>query len=266
MLNPVAIAIGAHPDDIEFGMAGTLLMLRRAGWTLHYVNLATGSCGSRRHRADRVRRLRRQEARAASRLLGARWHPPFVDDLEIVYELSLLRRLAAVLRTVRPGIILTHSPQDYMEDHTNTCRLAVTAAFSLGMPNFRTQPRRRAVDLDVVLYHAMPHGLRDGLRQRLAAGLYVNTTPVQDLKLRALAAHHSQQDWLRTSQGMNSYLRTMDDQSRALGRLSRRFQHAEGWRRHAHLGFAGADLDPLRSALGKDCAVNRSYERSLDDL
>ena len=41
-----AIAIAAHPDDIEFYMAGTLLLLKQAGWKIHYLNLSSGNCGS----------------------------------------------------------------------------------------------------------------------------------------------------------------------------------------------------------------------------
>ena len=41
-----AFAIGAHPDDIEFYMAGTLLLLKQAGCEIHYMNLASGNCGS----------------------------------------------------------------------------------------------------------------------------------------------------------------------------------------------------------------------------
>jgi LmbE family N-acetylglucosaminyl deacetylase len=260
-----AIAIGAHPDDIEFGMAGTLLMLQRAGWEIHYLNVANGSCGSRQHRASKLVPMRRAEAEAAARMLGAHWHPSFVNDLEILYEVRLLRRLAAVLREVKPSIVLTHSPQDYMEDHTNTCRLAVTAAFSLGMRNFRTTPARSAIEAEVTVYHALPHGLRDGLRRLIVPGSFVNTVPVHQTKLAALAEHKSQQDWLDASQGMNSYLKTMDAMSRAVGRLSRRFTHAEGWRRHSHLGFSATDTDPLREALGISYLVNRRYEAALEE-
>lgn len=259
-----AIAIGAHPDDIEFGMAGTLLMLRRAGWEIHYLNIANGSCGSRQYGAAKLVVMRRAEAWAAARVLGAHWHPSFVNDLEVFYEVKLLRRLAAVLREVKPSLVLTHSPQDYMEDHMNTCRLAVTAAFSLGMPNFKTSPARPAVEAEVTIYHALPHGLRDGLRRRIVPGSFVDTAPVHQTKLAALAEHKSQQDWLDASQGMNSYLKTMDEFSRAVGRLSRRFTHAEGWRRHSHLGFSANDADPLRGALGANHLVNKRYETSLE--
>jgi LmbE family N-acetylglucosaminyl deacetylase len=196
-------------------------------------------------------------------VLGAHWHPSLVNDLEILYELKTLRRLAAGLRDVRPTIVLTQSPEDYMEDHTNTCRLAVTAAFSLGMVNFRTVPSRPAIDAEVTLYHALPHGLRDGLRRSIIPGAFVNTTPVHARKLAALAEHQSQQDWLDTSQGMNFYLKTMDALSREVGRLSRRFTHAEGWRRHSHLGFSASEVDPLAEALGQNYRVNRRYEASL---
>jgi LmbE family N-acetylglucosaminyl deacetylase len=260
----VAIAIGAHPDDIEFMMAGTLLLLRRAGWETHYLNVANGSCGSRRHRASKLIALRRVEARAAARVLGAHWHPSYVNDLEILYDVRLLRRLAALLRDVKPTIVLTHSPQDYMEDHTHTCRLVVTAAFSLGMANFRTVPARRAVDGDVTVYHALPHGLRDGLRRRMVPGAFVNTTPVHATQLAALAEHRSQQDWLDASQGMSSYLKAMEETSREVGRWSSRFTHAEGWRRHSHLGFSATETDPLAAALGENHLRNARYEASLE--
>ncbi|MCC7085693.1 MAG: PIG-L family deacetylase, partial [Pirellulales bacterium] len=43
---PTVFAIAAHHDDIEFLMAGTLLRLCAAGWELHYMNLASGNCGT----------------------------------------------------------------------------------------------------------------------------------------------------------------------------------------------------------------------------
>ncbi len=259
-----AIAIGAHPDDIEFFMAGTLLLLGQAGYETHYLNLASGDCGSTRHDAAATRSIRSREARAAARLLGAKFHAAFTDDLEIVYSVTLLRQLAAVLREVKPTIVLTHSPQDYMEDHMNTSRLAVTAAFTRGMPNFKTVPARAAATYEVTVYHAMPHGVRDGLRRRVFAGAFVNTSSVHALKRAALAEHKSQQPWLETSQGLNSYLRTMEEMSLEVGRMSKRFRLAEGWRRHLHLGFCGPEADPLREALRRNYRVNQQYERGLE--
>jgi len=263
MASKTVFAVAAHPDDIEFLMAGTLLLLGEAGWELHYMNLASGHCGSVRAGAARVRAQRRGEAQNAARILGAQWHGPLVDDLAVFYEDRTLRRLAAVVREVRPAIILTHSLQDYMEDHMNTARLAVTAAFARGMPNYQTSPRRPAVAEEVTIYHAMPHGLRDGMRRRIQPGQFVDTGSVLANKREALAAHRSQKEWLDASQGFDSYLQAMEDMSREVGKMSRVYRHAEGWRRHLHLGFSANEVDPLAQALGSRCRIHQAYERAL---
>jgi len=116
----VAIAIAAHPDDIEFMMAGTLLLLRNAGWVIHYLNVSSGNCGSNSLSASGTEAERLAEAQEAADFLGATFHPPFSRDLEIFYDLQHLRHLASIIREVNPTIVLTHSPEDYMEDHTNT--------------------------------------------------------------------------------------------------------------------------------------------------
>lgn len=244
-----AFAIAAHPDDIEFYMAGTLLLLKQTGWEIHYMTLASGNCGSTQNNAAATRKIRARESKRAAEILGAHYHASLVDDLEIFYDLRTLRRLAALVREVKPSIVLTHSPQDYMEDHMITSRLAVTASFARGMPNFKTTPPRKPYESDVTVYHAMPHGLRDGLRNSIVPDAFVNTTAVHKIKRNALAAHASQKAWLDASQGMDSYLNTMDEFSLEVGRMSQRFQHAEGWRRHLHLGFSAREIDPLGDAL-----------------
>ena len=258
-----ALAIFAHPDDIEFVAAGTLLQLSLRGWELHYLNLCSGNGGSVLMDARTTAETRLKEAQEAARILGASFHPPIADDLELFYGPEMLKKVAAVVRETRPSIVLTHSPQDYMEDHMNASRLAVTATFAHGIPNFQTDPPRASYPEDVTVYHAMPHGLSDPLRQKVRAGLYVNTTAVHERKRDALAAHVSQKHWLDVSQGMDLYLSSMDDLSRVVGRLSGRFEHAEGWRRHLHLGFSSKDIDPLSSALEADCAIDESYESAL---
>ena len=258
------LAIFAHPDDIEFVAAGTLLQLGQRGWELHYLNLCSGSGGSVRMDAVTTADVRLGEARKAAGELGATFYPPIGRDLELVYSIEAVRKVAAVVREARPSVVLTHSPADYMEDHTNASRLAVTAAFAHGVPNFLTDPPRDAFFEDVSLYHAMPHGLRNPLRQRVRAGLYVNTAPVQARKRAALGCHASQKEWLDVSQGMDSYVASMDEISRSVGVLSGRFEYAEGWRRHLHLGLSGRDKDPLAEALGADCVVDSAYEEGLE--
>jgi LmbE family N-acetylglucosaminyl deacetylase len=263
MTTPVAIAIGAHPDDIEFYMAGTLVLLQRAGYEIHYLNVANGCCGSVQYDANKTRTIRRAEASRAAKVLGAHFHASLCNDMEIIYDLKLLRRLASVIREVKPNIVLTHPPVDYMEDHTNTCRLVVTAAFAHAMPNFRSMPPRPTAEYDVTIYHAIPHSLRDPLRRLVVPEAFVNTTTVQATKRAALEEHKSQQNWLEASQGLDSLGKRVDAMARAVGQLSKKFKFAEGWRRHLHYGFSATEIDPLREALGKDFLVNRAYELNL---
>ena len=261
---PQALAVAAHPDDIEFVMAGTLLLLKASGWEIHYMNLSSGDLGSMTQSRLATARTRRAEAQDAARMLGAQWHPPFTDDLQIFYDDRSIRRVAAVVREVQPTVILTHSPQDYMEDHMITARLAVTAAFARGMPNYRTRPARQAYAGPTTVYHACPHGLRDGLRKMILPDAFVDTGSVHAQKRAALACHASQKDWLDKTQGLDSYLVAMDQFSRDLAELSGAFEHAEGWRRHSHLGFCQPDDDPLRDALGADYLIDLDYEQSLE--
>ncbi|HNR33443.1 MAG TPA: PIG-L family deacetylase [Candidatus Hydrogenedentes bacterium] len=263
MSKPLALAISAHPDDIEFMMAGTMLLLKQAGYELHMMNIANGSCGTATHTREAIVARRLEEARAAARTLGAHLHDPIADDLEIVYTRPLLKQVCAVVRDVRPTLMLVPSPQDYMEDHICACRIAVSAAFFRGMRNFSTTPPREPISEEVTLYHALPYGLTDGLRRVIKPGQYVNITPVLACKREALACHRSQKEWLDTSQGLDSYLHAMEDMARTVGAWSVVFEYAEGWRRHAHLGFCAEGADPLTEALGDKCIVSEEYERAV---
>jgi LmbE family N-acetylglucosaminyl deacetylase len=244
-----ALAIAAHPDDIEFLMAGTLMLLRERGYQIHYFNLANGCYGTTKYSKEEIIRIRREEAIHAARKLGAVYHESICDDLAIFYDQPTLAKVAAVVRLVSPDIVLTHAPVDYMEDHTNTCRLAVTATFARGMPNFQTDPPQPIVAKKVALYHAQPYQHRDPLGNLVEPTLVVDITDVIERKHEALAEHLSQRSWLDESQGQDSYLNTMLELDAELGRIGGLFQYAEGWRQHYHVGLGDATENPLLDAL-----------------
>lgn len=245
----VAIAIAAHPDDIELFMSGTLIRLRAAGWDIHYMNVANGCCGTTEYDVETITRKRRAEAKAAASSIGATFHESICDDIGIFYDRPTIARLASTIRQVSPDIVLTHSPADYMEDHMNTCRLAVTAAFTRGMPNFVVDPPTPPIDKKVTVYHAQPFSHRDPLRQPVEPDMYVDVTDIVEEKVGMLALHVTQKLWLDESQGHDSYLQMLRDLDAECGRMSGIFGFAEGWRRHLHLGFCDLDDDPLRQAL-----------------
>ena len=64
-----------------------------------------------------------------------------------------------------------------------------------------------------------------------------------------LAKHKSQKEWLDVSQGMNTYLTTMKDMCAEVGKLSGKFNYAENWIKHSHIGFCDQDSDPLAKLL-----------------
>jgi LmbE family N-acetylglucosaminyl deacetylase len=247
---PSALAIAAHPDDIEFVMAGTLLLLREAGWEIHYLNVTNGDMGSTVMTQAQTAVRRRREAQASCKRLGAKWYASICADLGVFYTEKNLRRICAVVREAKPSVVLTHALADYMEDHMITARLAVTATFARGIPNYRSVPARKPTLEPCVIYHAMPHGQCTPTRVPVRPEIYVDTTSVHGAKREALACHASQKEWLDVTQGMDSYLKTMDGFSNRLGKQTRRFAHAEGWTRHLHFGFGAEEDDPLRDVLG----------------
>ena len=261
------LAIGAHPDDIEFVMAGTLLRLRDAGAELHYMHLSSGSCGSVDIASNELIPIRRGESERAAEWLGAEYHPSLTHDIEIFYSDILIRRLTAVIRTIGPDIVLAPSPVDYMVDHENTARLVATAAFCRGIPNYRTEPVSEPVYSDVAIYHAMPYGLEGPMSEEIVPDFVVDISGFETDRAKLLEFHASQRDWLDSSQGLGSYVDTMLEMSslvarrfelggsveRHAERLAERHaeRHAEGFRRRSHRGYSNPDFAPLEDEIGQ---------------
>ncbi|MHB0958422.1 MAG: PIG-L deacetylase family protein [Pirellulaceae bacterium] len=245
-------AVGAHPDDIEFNMAGTLLLLARAGFEPHVMNVSRSNLDSNQLPEDEVIRIRRQEAENAARVADAVYHPPIANDLMIFYEERLLRAMVAIVREIQPTIVLLPSLNDYMEDHTNTARLVITACFSRAMRHFTSTPPCAPTDQDVYLYHAQPHLNRDGMRTRVIPEIFVDISSVMETKLRMLSCHESQRQWLDETQGLDDYCQSMRQASLEVARMRADcgWQYAEGFRQHSFVGFSARDGNPLAEALG----------------
>lgn len=246
---PAVLALFAHPDDIEFVAAGTLLRLKDIGWQVHYCNLANGCCGSTTTDRIETAAIRRSESERSAKLLGATYYPPIYDDLSIFYNADSLAKVASIVRQAKPAIVLTHAAVDYMEDHMETCRLAVSATFAKGVRNFASTPEHASFEGDVAIYHAQPHGNRTPMNDIVRPGVAIPIDAVIHRKIAMLECHQSQQLWLQASQGMNSYLQTMLDLGQEVAHLSTPSrsgcQYAEGWHKHLHLGFGAPDFDPL---------------------
>ncbi|HVL94205.1 MAG TPA: PIG-L deacetylase family protein [Acidimicrobiales bacterium] len=109
-----ALAVGAHPDDIEFGCGATLAKWAAAGCAIHHLVCTDGSKGSWDPDQDPAElvAVRRDEQRAAARALGGTADVTFLRWTDGELEAGLRQRweLAFHIRRVRPDVVLGHDP------------------------------------------------------------------------------------------------------------------------------------------------------------
>jgi LmbE family N-acetylglucosaminyl deacetylase len=191
-----ALAVVAHPDDVDFGMAGTVATLTSLGVDVAYCIVTSGDAGGDElfmPREERAR-LREDEQRKAAACVGVT-DVTFLGYPDGMVEptLALRRDLARVIRKVRPDLVLTQSPERNYEriyashpDHLATGEATLRAVY----PDARNP-------------HAFPElvddeGLEPHTVQRVwiagtvAATLAVDTTANVDRKIEALRQHRSQ--------------------------------------------------------------------------
>jgi LmbE family N-acetylglucosaminyl deacetylase len=245
----VVLSVLAHPDDAEFLCAGTLIRLSREhGWQVHIATMTPGDCGSAELSADEISRIRRAEGARAAALIGARYHCLEERDLLITYNERVLERVTRLLREVRPRLLLTHSPADYMLDHEMTSAVARAAAFAAPVPNFLCD-RGHAPALGHIphLYYCDPIEGKDLFGREIEPGFCIDVSAVLETKAAMLSEHRSQREWLLKHHGMDQYLQAMRDWGARRGQPHGVGQ-AEGFRQH--LGHSYPQDNLLGQLLG----------------
>lgn len=233
------LAVGAHPDDVEFMCAGLLGLLREAGCAIHVAILSMGDTGSMTLAPEEIRAIRRKEAETACGLAGATFHALEFRDFSIYNDDRSNRCIAALLREVDPSIVVTHPAHDYLADHEAVSSLVRNACFYASVPNYDCSQWTAAVRASSIphLYYAHPMQGTDIFGTSVLPEMYVDITGTAALKTEMLACHASQQDWLRQQHGMDDYVASMQRWSRALGRRAstvagRAIEFAEAYRQH----------------------------------
>jgi len=184
----VALAIGAHPDDIEFGCGGTLAKWAAAGCLVHHLVLTDGSKGSWDPTVDIAALVARraEEQRAAAAALGATGTVVLLDqvDGELTEGLEQRSVVARWIRRLQPTVVLTHDPWRRYRlhpDHRHGGFLAIDAVVAARDPHFFPE-----------------HGLAPHRPEKLLLFEAEEVDHVEDVsawvdhKLRALEAHVSQ--------------------------------------------------------------------------
>lgn len=121
-------AFGAHPDDLEYLVFGTLIKYRELGHEVHLVIATDGRRGGRYVTAE-TPEIRRKEAIASAAHLGIT--PVFLnfEDGRLACDSDSFRRVVEAYDGIKPDVVFTHSPTDYHSDHRNVSRLVTDASW-----------------------------------------------------------------------------------------------------------------------------------------
>jgi bacillithiol biosynthesis deacetylase BshB1 len=172
------LAFGPHPDDVELAMGGTLLKLRAAGYKTGIVDLTLGEMGSRGSTE-----VRAQEAEQAAKLLGVALRRSLdLGDGKLEPSVSAKRKVAEVIRELRPRIVFTNYPENNHPDHAAAGPLVAEAAYLAGLTKLEASgdPHRP----NRVLYYLVPH--------KVALSFIVDVSAFHEKKMAAVRAYASQ--------------------------------------------------------------------------
>jgi N-acetylglucosamine malate deacetylase 1 len=240
------LALHAHPDDLEFLAAGTLALLAAAGHSITMASMTGGDCGSREHGPDELARIRRGEAAAAAKLIGASYECVGFRDMRIFNDDESRHRVTEFIRSMAPELVLTASPSDYHADHEATSLLVRDALFAAPIPNYQTGA---APPLEAIphLYFVDPVEGLDREGNRVMPSFLIDITSTIETKRAMLACHESQRRWLQQHHGMDNYMDEMEHWTKARGDLSG-VAYAEGFRPYHVHPYPRTSL--LESSLG----------------
>ncbi|MCC6265572.1 MAG: PIG-L family deacetylase [Bryobacterales bacterium] len=227
------VAIHAHPDDIEFLAAGTLAGISRGGGRVILASMTAGDCGTVSQDPNEISQIRVREAANSAALVGARYYCLGFKDMAIFSDDASRRRITEFLRAVRPTIVVTSSPEDYMADHEATAVLVRDACFAAALPNYETRHQTPATPLPEIpaLYFMDPIGGVDRNQKPVIPDFIVDIEESFDLKIAMLMEHKSQKEWLRVRHGIENYVSIMQKWTRERGALAG-IRIGEGFRQY----------------------------------
>ena len=181
-----ALAIGAHPDDVELSVSGTLNKLADQGYATGVVDMVRGELGSRG-----TPQIRAREAQASAAIMKLKCRENLkLKDGELFD--TPIARLAVVkmLRKYRPDIVFTHYWDDRHPDHVYTSRLVTQACYLAGLSKIKTRQERFRPKR--VFYFMLPYGVKPTF--------YVDISDQFSRKMDAICAFKSQLHDLSSSE------------------------------------------------------------------
>jgi LmbE family N-acetylglucosaminyl deacetylase len=244
-MRKIVLGIFAHPDDAELMCTGVLSLLKKNGWSVHIATLTPGDKGTAEYSREEISRIRKAEAANAAELLEGTYHCLESEDLYILYDRETINKTTALIRTIRPTLVFTASPGDYMIDHEITSMIVQAACFASGVKNMEVI--EEPFEPVPYLYYTDPLEGKDKLGNTIQPSVYVDITNEIEIKEKMLACHKSQRDWLKAHHKMDEYILSMKRFAAKRGKeINTRY--AEGFRQH--LGHAYPQNNILKEILG----------------
>ena len=233
-MDKTVLGIFAHPDDAEMLCAGTLALLKKAGWSVHIATLAPGDKGTAEYDREEISKIRKAEASKAAEIIGASYHCLEFEDVYILYDRESINKTSALIRRIKPSVVFTSPPSDYMLDHEMTSRLIQTACFCAGIKNLEIE--ESPFEPVPFLYYSDPIEGKDKFGNMNQPSLYVDITSKIDTKTRMLECHKSQREWLRLHHKMDEYILAMKRHGKQRGNEINT-DYAEGFVQHLGHGY-----------------------------
>jgi N-acetylglucosamine malate deacetylase 1 len=211
------LAFGAHADDVEIGMGGTLAKYAAEGKKIVICDLTEAELSS-----NGTVSLRKEEARSAAQILGADKRETLdVPDRGIYITDENIQKVVNVIRMYKPKVIFAPYGQDRHPDHGNASRLIKEAFFSAGIRKFHpATPAHKADNL----YFYIINGFHK-------PQFVVNVEAYMHSKIRSLEAYTSQ--FTQGSEGVSTpltegYIEAVEARERMMGKEAG-LRYAEGF-------------------------------------
>jgi LmbE family N-acetylglucosaminyl deacetylase len=158
------LAIGSHPDDLEFGCGGTLYKLSKARHNVNLLIMTRGEMGG-----DPAKRQKEQELSA--KILNAKLYWGRFNDTQVPLQKETINTIEFFIKKIQPNLIFVHFPNDTHQDHRVIAQATVTAT--------------RYVQN--VLFYEVPSTVDFS-----PASIFTDITAIIDNKMKLLKSHKSQ--------------------------------------------------------------------------
>lgn len=186
------LILGAHPDDAEFHAGGLATAWCERGDVVKIVSVTDGGAGHHQRDTQELIALRRQEAAAAGRVIGAEYVTWDFPDGALTPSLDVRHEIIREIRTFQPDLVLTHRPNDYHPDHRAVGQAVQDASYMVTVP--KVVPEVPALRQDPVVAYMIDLFTRPC---PLEPHIALDVTPYIDRILDMLECHASQvYEWL----------------------------------------------------------------------